>query len=85
MVTETANELVNFQRFLGEQIQNGGAQLSPEESVQGFRAYQKDLARLKEFLKPALEALARGEGEELDIEQFKREVTARLAERGITD
>jgi len=85
MSTETQSELELFHRFLSEQLENGESDLSPEESVEAFRAYQRESGRLKEAIRPAVERFKRGEGSELDYEAVKDEVTQRLAEKGITE
>ena len=84
MATDNANELVVFHRFLGNQIEGGSVDLSPEESVEAFRAYQRDLERLRRDLGPAVDRLERGEsGIPLDIEDVKRRGRERLAREGI--
>jgi hypothetical protein len=84
MATEDANELIVFHRFLGEQIQGGSVDLSPEESVAAFRAYQRDLERLRDDLEPAIGRRERGEpASPLDIEDVKRRGRERLARESI--
>jgi hypothetical protein len=85
MTTTTETELEAFRRFVDEQIKRGERKLSPEQSVAAFRAYQRDLERLQEELRPALERSARGEGKEIDWEEFERRGRERLAREGITD
>ena len=85
MATEPQSELVWFHRFLSEQLENGASDLSPEESVKAFRAFQRESGRLKKAIHPAVERFKRGEGRELDYEAVKDEVTQRLAEKGITE
>ena len=62
MATQTPTELESFHRFLTEQLRGGGKGLSPEESLNAFRAYQRDLARLQEGIQPAVERFHRGPG-----------------------
>jgi hypothetical protein len=84
MATDNANELIVFHRFLGDQIEGGSVDLSPEESVEAFRAYQRDLERLRDDLEPALGRLERGEpASPLDLEDVKRCGRERLAREGI--
>ena len=85
MATEPQSELELFHQFLREQLEDHGSDLSPEESVQAFRAYQRDLKRLQGEVRPALERSLRGESEPLDVEDLKARVTKRLADQGITD
>ena len=85
MAAQSPGELESFHRFLTEQLADGRDHLTVEESVAAFRAYQADLERLRKDIQPAVQEYYRGGGRELDYEALKKEVTARLAERGITD
>jgi len=86
MSTDTGREIESFYQFLGKQIQEGSVDLSAEECVEAFRAYQHDLDRLKKELQPALERFDRGEpGIRFDAEDVKRRGRDRLAREGITD
>jgi hypothetical protein len=85
MATEPPTELETFHRFLTDQLAGGRSDLSPEESVKAFRAYQRDLERLREEIRPAVERSRRGESQPLDIEDLKARVTKKLAEGIITD
>jgi hypothetical protein len=55
MATPIPTELEFFHRFLTEQLKSGGTHLSPEESLEAFRAYQRDLERCREDVCPALQ------------------------------
>jgi hypothetical protein len=80
------SELAAFHQFLGERLlEQGFTELTPDESVQEFRAYQRQREQLLAELGPALEQYRRGEGRELDIEQLIEQERQRLAEEGITD
>lgn len=84
MAADNSSELVVFHRFLGDQIAIGSVALSPEESVAAFRAYQRDLERLRTGLQPAIDRMERGEPAiPLNIEDVKRRGRARLAREGI--
>ena len=85
MSTETQTDIEIFYEFLGRQLADGRKKLTPEESVQLFRAWQRDVERLRAELQPALEQSARGESEPLDAEALKKKIRDRLAEQGITD
>jgi hypothetical protein len=85
MATQLPNELESFRQFLTEWLEHGQVELSPEESVRAFRAYQRELERCREEIRPALERSLRGESQPLDVEELKARVTQRLAEEGITD
>jgi len=61
MATKAVTELELFYRFVGETLSNGGENLSPEESLQTFRAYQRELASLRQAIEPSLKRSLRGE------------------------
>jgi hypothetical protein len=85
MATDSSSEIGAFHRFLGHQIEECSVDLSPEESVQAFRAYQRDLERLRNDLKPAIERLERGlPGIPFDVEEVKQRGRERLGREGIT-
>ena len=44
MATQIPTELESFHRFLTEQLRSGGSDLSPEKSLEAFRAYQRDVS-----------------------------------------
>jgi hypothetical protein len=86
MSVDTCREIETFYEFLGHQIQEGFVDRSPEECVEAFRAYQRDLDRLKKELQPALDRFDRGEpGTPFDAEDVKRRGRDRLAHEGIFD
>jgi hypothetical protein len=86
MSTDSSREIESFYHFLGERIQEGSIDLSPEESVEAFRAYQRDLDSLRKELQPALDRFERGEtASPLNSEDVKRRGRERLAREGITD
>ncbi|MFI5454298.1 MAG: hypothetical protein ACHRXM_02505 [Isosphaerales bacterium] len=86
MATDTGREIETFYQFLGQQIMEGSVDLSPEECVEAFRAYQRDLNRLNKELQPAIDRFDRGEpGLPFDAEDVERRGRERLAREGITD
>ena len=86
MSADTGREIETFYQFLGHQIQDGSVDLSPEECVEAFRAYQRDLDRLKKELQPGIDRFERGEpGILFNAEDVKRRGRERLAREGITD
>ena len=85
MATQIPTELEFFHRFLTEQLKSGGTNLSPEKSLEAFRAYQRDLERCREDVCPALQRSLRGESEPLDIEDIKARGRQRIEEKGITE
>jgi hypothetical protein len=85
MATETLTELELFHRFVGKELAAGNKRMSLQESVERFEAYQRDLAKLEEALRPALEEYERGEGGPIDWDELKSRVRERLAQEGIID
>jgi hypothetical protein len=85
MATQIPTELESFHRFLTEQLKSGGTNLSPEESLEAFRAYQRDLERCREDVRPALQRSLRRESEPLDIEDIKARGRQRMQEKSITE
>jgi hypothetical protein len=86
MATDMCHEIEAFYQFLGRQLEAGSVDLSPEQSVQAFRAYQSDLLRLRNDLQPAIDRSDRGEPAVLfDADDVKRRGRERLAREGITE
>ena len=50
MATDACREIETFYQFLGQQLEDASLDLSPEQSVQAFRAYQRDLDQLRKHL-----------------------------------
>jgi len=85
MATVPENEVLAFYRFLGEQIDRGANEMTVEQSVEAFRAYQRDAARLRRHLAPSIEQAKRGELKPLDAEALIERVTNWRSEKGIAD
>jgi hypothetical protein len=86
MSTDTSREIETFYNFLGQQIQEGALDMSPEDCVEAFRAHQRDLDWLKDQIKPALERCDQGvPAIPFDVNDVKRRGRERLARDGITD
>ena len=86
MATDTIHEIEAFYQFLGQQLEQGAMNLSLEQSVQAFRAYQSDLERLRKHLQPSIDRADRGEPAALfDADDVKSRGRDRLAREGITD
>ena len=83
MSTDPCREIGTFYQFLGERMQEGSVDLSPEDSVEAFRAYQRDFDRLRKELQPALDRFDGGESATpFDAEDVKRRGRERLAGLG---
>jgi hypothetical protein len=85
MSTETPNDFHDFNRFVAEQLADRTVDLSLEESVAAFRAYQSELARCREQLQPAIDELDSTGGSNLDVEAIIARGKQKLAEEGILD
>ncbi len=85
MPVDAKAELREFHGFLGRQLDNGGTAMTVEESVAEFRAYQEELRRCREAIRPALEASLRGESEPLNMQEIIDRVTRRLQQEGIPE
>ncbi len=81
MSTGQHSQLQEFHRFLGQQLDHGRATLTIEEVVAQFRAYQAELNRCREAIRPALEASVRGVSTTLDLDDVKRRGRERFEQR----
>jgi|GEM_PF-3060559 len=81
----TQQELDRFHRFVSKRLENGYANLSLEESLREFRAYQEEVASFRAVLQESIDEARRGEYGPLDPEQLKAEIREKLARQGITD
>jgi hypothetical protein len=57
MATEASREIEILYESLGCQIQEGSVDLSPEDCVEAFRSYQRDLDRLKREIGPGIDRI----------------------------
>ncbi len=78
-------QLEAFYQFLGRRLQDGGEEVTPEDSVREFRFYQEELEKLNRETQPALEERLRGEGRPLDVEGLMGRVAQRLANEKAAD
>lgn len=85
MSTDLSSDWTAFNQFVSEQLGGNLQGKSLEESVEEFRAYQKDLAAIREKLRISAEQSARGESSELDMDEFFKEIDAELDQRGIPE
>ncbi len=86
MSTDTSREIETFYDFLGQQIEQGALDMSPEDCVEAFRAHQRDLDWLKTQIKPAIERSDQGKPTtRFDSNDVKRRGRERLACDGIKD
>jgi hypothetical protein len=85
MATETLTELELLHRFIGKELAAGKKSLTVKESLERFEEYQRDIAKLQEALRPALEEAARGEGHAMDWKEFFRRNEERLRAMGIPE
>lgn len=86
MSTESsASDWTAFQQFVAARPQDELAGLTLEEGVEQFRAYQRELARIREKLQLAEEQGNRGEAKPLDVDAFWARVSQRLDKLGIPE
>ena len=88
MNTQTAaaaTEVERLHRFLGQQIAAGHTDLTAAQALEQFQAYQHDIERLREELRPAMESFRRGEGGPIDWDEFYRLADERAAAAGVPE
>jgi hypothetical protein len=83
METETLTDLERFHRFVSKELAAGNRRMTVQECLVRFEEYQRDLAKLEEELRPAIEEFERGEGGPIDWDEFYREGEDRLKAKGI--
>jgi hypothetical protein len=76
------NDLRAFYEFLGHQLENGGRNLSPQQCVDAYQAYQDEVRRLNERIQASINS---GPATQLDRDALMEEIRTELAEEGITD
>ncbi len=76
------NDLQAFHAFVGRQLENGGRNLTPQQSVEEYQAYQDEVRRMNELIQASIDS---GPAKPLDHEALMDEVRRELAEEGITD
>ena len=75
----------SFYQFLGQRLEDGASDLSPEACVAEYRAYQDELKRFLKESQPAFDQAANGEGKVLDHDALMERVRARLSAKRISD
>lgn len=83
MSTGVSQELDAFKRFAEQRL--AGRELSLEESVAAYRAYQAELKKFHEAVGLPCKELDDGGGAPLDIDAVIARGRAILAEKGIKD
>jgi hypothetical protein len=78
------SELDAYFDFVKTRLEGGGA-LESDASPDAYRAYQRDLEKLKGEVRPSVDRFQQGERRELDAGLLKDEVTRRLADEGVVD
>jgi hypothetical protein len=71
-----------FYEFLGQRMDDPA--ITPERSVQEFRAYQEELRRAQGELRASHEEFRRGMAKPLDVDALMERVQTRLARQGST-
>jgi hypothetical protein len=75
----SANDFLAFRDFVGTLADSGQSDLTPEQSVTAFRAYQRQLAQFQAGNREAMEQSERGESKSLDVESLIQRVRARAS------
>ena len=73
------NEIQAFYEFLGRKM--AGPAITPEQSVQEFRAYQEELRRAQAELRESHEEFCHGKAKPLDVDALMQRVRTRLTQR----
>jgi hypothetical protein len=72
------NELADFHRFIAEQLDNGGAELSPEEALVEWRTLRPASDELRASVAAVERALQQAaEGQGISLEEFDRQFRER--------
>lgn len=71
------NEIQAFYEFLGRRMDDPA--ITPEQSVQEFRAYQEELRRAQAELRESHEEYRRGRANPLDVDALMERVRTRTA------
>ncbi len=79
------SEVLAFYHFLGRQIECGANEMTVEESVEAFRAHQRDTARLRRHLAPSIEQARRGDSKPLDADAIIERVASRSSQQGAAE
>ena len=85
MSTETQGDFREFKRFVTERLAGRKTELSLEESVAAFRAYQSELSRCRDELQPAIDELGATGGIALDMDAIIVRGKEQLTEEGISE
>lgn len=82
MSTDQPSEFDAFAAFVDKRYGGELNNTSLEDALADFRAYERDLARLKAHLQPSIEQAERGELKELDVESLMNSVRERIEREG---
>ena len=75
------SEIQAFYDFLGGRI-SAAPEISPEESVREFRAYQQELKQARSELQKSHEEFTQGKAKPLDLDSLMNRVRSRMADDG---
>ncbi|MCA9099554.1 MAG: hypothetical protein KDA63_00280 [Planctomycetales bacterium] len=78
MSTDQPSEFDAFTAFVDRRYGGDLNNMSLEDALADFRAYERDLARLKAHLQPAIDQADRGEAKPLDIDALLDRVHQRI-------
>ena len=78
-------DLGAFRRFLDVRCDHAEDELTPEQCVSEFRAYQEEVRQFLKQTQSSVEQAERGEARPLDVEALIERVRKRWAKQGITE
>jgi hypothetical protein len=81
MSVDISSDRDAFSAFIDQRFVTGEAGVTLEEALAAFRAYQRDLERLRAKLRPAIEQADRGESRPLDLDAVMSRIRDRLHTR----
>jgi hypothetical protein len=85
MDVAAVSDLAAFHEFVATQLERNAPPITPEEAVEAFRAYQRDLTKFKRESQAAMDEVEQGRTKPLDALALKDRVRQQLAEQGIKD
>jgi hypothetical protein len=77
MSSNLSGDQASFQQFLAAQEMKVSS-LSPEQSVELYRQYQQEIAKLRERVAASMQQAEQGQSRRLDMEAMMQRVSKRL-------
>lgn len=83
--TPIQTEVDKFHHFVTKRMGNGVANMTLEESLAEFRAYQEEVESLHAVLRESAAEARRGECGPLDLDQLKADYRADISQQEVAD